>query len=186
MDVQEAIFSRRSIREYAGRPVEPAAIERLLEAAVAAPSATNAQTWAFGILTDPSLLDELSAATREHLLAHLDEMPALQQYREMLSSPDYHVFYHAPALVVIYATPTGPAAEINCALAAENLMLAARGMGLGTCWIGFAGFLLNRPEWKQRLGVPEDCQAVAPIIVGHPAEQPESPEKRPPQVLYRR
>ena len=59
---------------------------------------------------------------------------------EMLNDPKFHIFYHAPVLVVIAAAePTDWAVE-DCALAAENLMLAAYAKGLGTCWIGWLGW----------------------------------------------
>ena len=51
-------------------------------------------------------------------------------------------------------------------------MLAARGMGLGTCWIGFAQAWLGTPEGKAALKLPTSYVPVAPIIVGHPKSVP--------------
>jgi nitroreductase len=66
----------------------------------------------------------------------------------------------------------GPWAVIDCSLAAENLMLAARAVGLGTCWIGFAQGWLTTPEGKASIGLPAACVPVAPIILGYPKEFP--------------
>ncbi len=93
-------------------------------------------------------------------------------------------FYNAGTLVVIYAIPGPPLGQINCALAAENLMLAAIELGLGTCWIGIAGPFLEDASTKHELGVPEDYEAVAALIVGYPVAEGAPPPKNPPQILY--
>jgi nitroreductase len=87
----------------------------------------------------------------------------------MLSNPDFQIFYHAPALIVISAVQGGPWAVEDCALAAANLMLAACAEGLGTCWIGFAQSWLQTLEGKTALDLPAAYLPVAPIIVGRPA-----------------
>jgi len=183
MELQEAITTRRSVRKYRGQPVAAADIEHLLQAAIYAPSATNAQTWAFGVIQDRARLDEISAAARAAAMEHVNRSPAMEQYRQILSSPTFDMFYHAAALLVIYATP-GLQSEINCALAAQNLMLAARDRGLGSCWIGFAAFYLNRPEVKRELGVPETYTAVAPIVVGYAKGKPLAPDRKDPALVY--
>jgi nitroreductase len=71
----------------------------------------------------------------------------------------------------------------DCWLAAENLMLAAYGLGLGTCCIGFAVPVLNTPEVKTELGIPPEASAVAPIIVGVAREKPVPVSRKPPEIL---
>jgi nitroreductase len=80
----------------------------------------------------------------------------------------------APALIVISAQAQGVWITEDCALAAENLMLAAFAEGFGTCWIGFAQSSLNTSEGKAALGVPDSWVPIAPIVVGRPrsAQQP--------------
>jgi nitroreductase len=70
--------------------------------------------------------------------------------------------------VLISAAAQGPWIVEDCALAAENLMLAAYAAGLGTCWIGFAQGFLNTPDGKKLLELPQAWVPVAPIIVGRP------------------
>ena len=183
MNLMNVIYARHSVRSYAETPVERAVIEQLLQAAVQAPSAMNLQPWAFGVIQGAELLHAYSRRAKDHLLSMREQLPWLAGYIPMLENPDYNLFYGAPALVVIYARPeTTP--QGDCCLAAENLMLAAWDMGLGTCWIGFAGLYFNLAEVKQALEVPADYVAVAPLIVGHPHGDIPAAEKNPPQILF--
>ena len=86
------------------------------------------------------------------------------------------------ALVVISAKAEGPWIVEDCALAAENLMLAAYAAGLGTCWIGFEQSYLNTAAGKTALGAPATWARVAPITVGHPAEAPAPVLRKPPEI----
>jgi nitroreductase len=180
MDINEAISGRRSVREYAAQPVEETTIRRLIDAAVLAPSAVNQQPWTFTVVRDQAVLDRVSRAAKSHMLATMPADPHSGHFKSILSDPDFQIFYHAPVLVVISATSPGPWIVEDCALAAENLMLAAYGAGLGSCWIGFAQSFLNSPEGKQIVGLAAACVPVAPIIVGHPkAAMPPVPRKTP-------
>jgi nitroreductase len=88
--------------------------------------------------------------------------------------------FRATMLIVISAAAESPWAVADCALAAENMMLAACAAGLGTCWIGFAQAWLGTPDGKATLKLPESCVPVAPIVVGHPkAPMPAIPRKEP-------
>ena len=80
------------------------------------------------------------------------------------------MFYDAGTLIAIGAKPLGPFVVADCWLAAENLMLAACALGLGTCCIGAAVGALNSPDTKSELAIPSDVEIVAPIVVGMPNE----------------
>ncbi|HEY0182388.1 MAG TPA: nitroreductase [Rhodopila sp.] len=178
MDLAEAIAGRRAVREYTTDKVDQSAILRLIDAAVQAPSAVNQQPWTFTIVRDPLLLDHISRDAKAYLLANMAPTPNAGRFRAMLSDPAFHIFYHAPVLILIAATSDGPWYAEDCSLAAENLMLAAYGAGLGSCWIGFAQHFLNTSEGKAALGLQATWVAVAPIIVGHPnAVPPPVPRK---------
>ena len=69
--------------------------------------------------------------------------------------------------------------EDSC-LAAQNLMLAARDEGIGSCWIGFGRAWLNLPSTKKELALADNCHAVAPIVPGYPKMWPESHGRKPP------
>jgi len=167
MELMQAIRERRSVREFTGKPVSDATLRELIEAAIQAPSAINQQPWCFVVVKSARLLAHISDQAKAHLLKASLGAPA-HPVRDMLSDPKFDIFYSAPSLVVIaVAQPTDWAVE-DCALAAENLMLAAHDAGLGTCWIGFAQHWLGTPEGKAALGLPSSCTPIAPIVVGHP------------------
>ena len=136
------------------------------------------------MVRDQALLDQISQAAKSHYLAALPTGPQAERYRLMLADPQFQIFYHAPVLVVISGTAQGGRIVEDCALAAENLMLSAHGLGLGTCWIGFSQGYLNAAEGKQALGIPETWVPVAPIIVGHPKTVPAPVARKEPEVRW--
>jgi len=167
MELMQAIRERRSVREFTGEPVSDATLRELIEAAIQAPTAINQQPWCFVVVKNARLLAHISDQAKAHLLKASLGAPA-HPFRDMLSDPRFDIFYGAPSLVVIaVAQPTDWAVE-DCALAAENLMLAAHDAWLGTCWIGFAQHWLGTLEGKAALGLPSSCTPIAPIVVGHP------------------
>jgi nitroreductase len=85
---------------------------------------------------------------------------------------------------LISGSAPGPWIVEDCALAAENLMLAAFARGLGTCWIGFSQSYLNTPRGKEALGLPNGCAPVAPIIVGHPKGVTSAVPRRDPDLRW--
>ncbi len=180
MDVNGAIYGRRSVREYTTRSVDPQVIGRLIDAAVHAPNAVNQQPWTFTVVRDQTLLAQISNDAKRYMLATMPLGRHSDYFRSRLSDPNFHIFYRAPVLIVISATEQGPWIVEDCALAAENLMLAAHADGLGTCWIGFAQSFLNTPEGKKALDLPVAWVSVAPIIVGYPkAATPAVPRMEP-------
>ena len=184
MDVNEAISGRRSLREYTAQPVDERIIRRLIDAAVHAPNAVNQQPWTFTVVRDQSVLDRISRNAKSHMLATMPASPQSDHFRSLLNDPNFHIFYRAPVLLLISATAQGPWIVEDCALAAENLMLTAHAIGLGTCWIGFAQSFLNTPDGKNLLGLPAASVPVAPIIIGHPKSTPPPVPRKEPEIRW--
>jgi len=175
MDVNEAIFGRHSTREFTADTVDEKTIRRLIDAAVHAPNASNEQPWSFVVVRDQEVLQRISTHAKSYMVTHMPEGPLYDRYRTTLSNPNFHIFYHAPVLIVISGTRQVTFVVEDCTLAAENLMLSAHAAGLGTCWIGFSQHFLNTPDGKNALGIPATWVPVAPIIVGHPKDVPSVP-----------
>lgn len=186
MELLNAINTRRSIRNYQPEPVNKEQIHQLLHAAVQAPSAMNSQPWSFAIIQDAKMLKNLSDRAKTFLLSILREKPLMEKYRGAMMNSEFNIFYNASTLIVIYAKPEGPHPEEDCCLAAQNIMLAAHELGLGSCWIGFARPLLNLDDVKQELGIPAEYSAVAPLIIGVPnGDAVEIPRKEPEILLWK-
>jgi nitroreductase len=184
MDLHAAIMGRRAVRDYTAQAVDEPTINRLIDAAVNAPSAVNQQPWTFTVVRDQTVLERISRDAKSHMIATMAGNPHADHFRVRLSDPNFHIFYHAPVLVLISAIAEGPWIVEDCALAAENLMLTAYAAGLGTNWIGFAQGFLNTPEGKKALGLPAACVPVAPIIVGHPKAAPPPVPRNAPRVRW--
>ncbi len=185
--VLEAIKSRRAIRNYEDKRVPESAIETMLEAATYAPSAINIQPWKFTIISSKTEMKQLSDIAKPALLRTLPDVgnASLSALKKSLNDPLYNIFYNAPLLIFI-AGAKGRYDIYDCTMAAQNMMLAAYSLGLGSCWIGTAVALANEPKIKAELGVPEDHQVHAAIIFGYPKNGfPQAPPKHPPEILKR-
>jgi len=152
MEVYDCIKSRRSVRSYAKKDVEEEKLTQVLEAARLAPSASNRQNWKFIVVRDKSL-------------------------RALLAEAAYAQTFigEAPVVIVACATksdhimPCGHASHlIDVAIAVDHMTLAARELGLGTCWIG----AFKHDEVKQVLGIPGPVQVVALTPLGYPTSWP--------------
>ena len=184
MKVLQAIRERRAVRDFKPEPVSAGLLYQLVSAASWAPSAINEQPWQFTIVTDKTILAEISANARKWMLKDLSAMPRAPHFREILAEPDFNIFYNAPCLVVISTVSSGPWMREDGALAAQNLMLMATALGLGSCWIGFAQGWLNTEEGHQILNLPGNALVVAPIIVGHPRTVPPPVGRKTPLVSW--
>ena len=184
MDLKEALYTRRAVRSFSAAPVDGAVVRQLIDAAIQAPSAVNEQSWSFCVVSDKTVLAEISRKAKAHLLATTPAGLLSHHFEQILGDAQFDIFYHAPVLIVICSSNSNPWAVENCALAAENLMLAARADGLGTCWIGFAQQWLRTPEGKALLKLPENYLPVAPIIVGHPRSFPPAVTRKPPEIHW--
>lgn len=170
----DSIFSRASVRNYSEEKVGRKNLEALIASAVRAPTAMHLEPWAFVVVQDRNILKKLSDRAKPLFLGKLHHAPSV------FSDPQFDVFHGAGTLIVICAKPA-PFSEADCWLAAENLMLAACSMGLGTCVIGSSIEAINLS--KKELGIPEDYAAVAPIAVGYPSAKTEQASRREPAIL---
>ena len=146
MDVFEAIKRRRSVRSYESTPVPIEKLRKVLEAARLAPSAGNVQPWQFIVVIDSDKRRKIAKGCR--FGRFLAEAPVV-----IVGCGDHR------------ASPRWYAIE-TC-IAMENLVLAATGEGLGTCWIGF----FNEEEIREMLKIPNRLKVVALLALGYPREK---------------
>jgi nitroreductase len=184
MDIFEAINQRRAVRRYREREVEASAIHMLLHAAIQAPSTLNQQPWAFGVYHGRNRLRDYSERAKRYLMATFPStMEPRSRTAELYSHSEHNVFHGAGTLIVIYATPGKLCPAEECYLAAQNILLAACGLGLATCPVGFVRQWLNLPETKRELGVPDHYSAVFPLVVGYAEGETETMPRREPEIV---
>lgn len=187
-DVIKNIHERRSVRSYSEREVADEIINDIIRAGASAPTAMNMQGLRFVVVTDRETINNYSDRAKVIFIETIKKGPA--RYGEgsaniikTLSNPDFNIFYNAPVLVLVYTHPSVLTPVEDASLAAENMMLAARSLGLGSCWIGFAKPFGSNAEFMKEVGVPADHALVASLIFGYPKSEHGPGKKNEPQIL---
>ncbi|MFZ3229522.1 MAG: nitroreductase family protein [Pseudobdellovibrio sp.] len=164
----DEIYLRKSSRKYSNQVISEQQIKELLDAAIHAPSAMNRQPWAFVVIQQAELLKQISDAAKKRILESAAWAKDLEHKNIPLDNPEFDIFYGAKTLIVICMKQEEGFCPVgDCYLAGENLMLAAQGLGLGTCAIGFARDILQTDEFRKKLSISSDYLPVLPIIVGY-------------------
>ncbi len=184
MNIFETILARRSVRQYKARVVDQAILRTLLEAAVRAPTAMHQEPWGFILVQDKKLLLQLSAIARPIFLEQIKQQALHNtQKLEDFNQTDFNIFFFFNILILICGKAAVPFVEADCWLAAENLMLAACAMGLGTCIIGSAMPAFSIAKVRSMLAIPADYTVVAPIVVGYPDDEITPSKRKSPLIL---
>ena len=183
LDFWQLAQGRRSIRRYQARPIEPAVLEKLLEAAIWAPSAHNRQPWRFCVVTSEPAKQALSAQMAVYWRRDLGGDGSDPAFIERRVTISHARLTGAAALVIasismeemdVYPDERRKQAEWtmavqSVALACQNLLLAAHAAGLGACWMCAPLFV---PELVRTvLTLPEHWQPQTLLTLGYPAEE---------------
>ncbi|HSD59176.1 MAG TPA: nitroreductase family protein [Methanotrichaceae archaeon] len=169
-EVLKTIYQRRSVRNFCPDAVPDDAIKEIIRAGTFAPSAMNTQPWRFVVIRNREMIKKLSDKAKELWVEQSKNMQSLdlQRLADMVSRPNFNLFYNAPLLIMIFADTSGFTPQVDCSLAAENMMLAAWSLGLGSCYIGLAQPLERVTSMMKELGVSEKQRLVASLIFGFP------------------
>ncbi len=178
-DFIDCMKSRRSIRKYRSDPVDKETIEQIIQAGKYAPSAKNTQPWRFIVITNRDMINTLSNAVKLvirgllkgrfiHRFRHheLREVETLQFLFSVSSMTQDSVFFQAPVVIFIVSEQKSFYDE-SCACCAQNMMLAAHALGLGSCWIGLGHFIGLNKGLMKIIGVPSKYHIAACLIFGH-------------------
>lgn len=194
--LMKAIRIRRSMRQYKDKPVPKEIIEKVLEAMRYAPSARNAQSWRYIVLTDKEKINRVVKTTQKMMLSlrkilkigkkikfflpkSLKEEVgksnevSLDRFYEHTKQGIDRVFFNAPVVIISYAPKSyGSEAMIlnDAGISLTHGMLAAQSLGLGTCWIGFAMMAISRSKnLRKWLGISKKMIITGVLIMGYPA-----------------
>jgi nitroreductase len=178
MDLFEAMKTRRSVRKYSDKPVEDEKLQQVLESVRLAPSWANYQCWRLVVVKDKAVKEQISA------LSYVESYFASKGNK---SNPSMKALADAPVVIVLCADPERSGAIwgqnyylVDVGLAAQNMMLAARGLGLGTVFVG----IYDEDKLKSLLYIPSTIRIVGLFPLGYPVEEKkEGPPRKPLQEI---
>lgn len=154
--VEEYIIGRRSVRSYTDAPIEKEKIEKLIKACFYAPTSMNRDPRSLMIIDDKDVLAQI---------------PAIHPYAKFAAD--------APLAMMVCAEPDKTIQDFfmeDCAASTQNILIAAKAMGIGSCWCA----VYHTPRIKQfakLLGTPENVIPYALIVLGYPAEEGKLPNR---------
>lgn len=174
MNVIETILTRRSVRKFTSEKISDDILDILLQTALYAPTGGNHQETRFIAVRDEAILEKLRLLVRETFAARpLDPSSYQNKTAIVARKPHYDYSYHAPLLIIAVAPKEHGNSMADCALALENIMIAANSMNLGSCYINQLHWLTDDEKMRnvlQGIGVHEDENCFGSVIVGHPRE----------------
>lgn len=166
MDLIEGLLTRRSVRKYTDQKIDKETILQLIKAAQYAPTAHNKQPWEFLVVDD------------KEMLAHLRHVQRWTSFAK-----------DAACVVLVCGDKNNSFSrdkedekwsfvDVDCALATQNLLLAAHAKGIGTCYCGAAPMQKVIDSLSEYLNLPENIRPFSIVVMGYPAETPKEPEGR--------
>ena len=203
--VIEAINNRMSIRSYKPGPIPKDVINTIIEAGNQAPSSGTDeegskeflfQPWRFVVVEDPEFRQRLVQTALpfwQNMIESLKETrpeiyeKVMMQY-EAMPEPKDMVYYSAPVILFVIG-PAGEGEDVSCALACENIMIAATSLGLGSCYVGFGAMVTGNADVVQALELKDDERIYGPIVLGYPKDEPSAldsirPKKKVPMIKW--
>ncbi len=184
-EVMNTILHRRSIRRFDDRQIEEPALRQILQAGLYAPSAGGRQGVIFAVCQNREINERLGKIKRANSNPHMAngdnyvsrEQPSIADDPKLINA-----FYGAPTVITLFAPKNFLFSQEDCAAAAENMMLAADSMGIGSCYIGQGWTAFADPYGQEKLrewSIPTDHYAVMQLLLGYLQEGDKHPASKP-------
>ncbi|MEO6302605.1 MAG: nitroreductase [Bacteroidia bacterium] len=195
-EVIKTIFERRAVRKYKEQGVSKDIIEQLLEAGRMAPSALGKQPWKFYIVTSKEDLELFSKEIIKVGMKSIPEMGIKKTVKAIVSEITHistivdffkakdPVFHGAPVAIFITALKDDEWAALDIGMCSQNIMLAAKSLGLETCPVGFATYI-EKAEHYYKLGISSTEKVHLAIIVGYGDEKPALHKRNKENAFYK-
>jgi Nitroreductase len=161
------ILERRSIRSYENTQVKDEDLELIVKCGLYAATAIGKQPWHFTVLQNRKLMDKITSVNHDLLLNS-----PLEAVKAMASQPDFDSWRGAPTAIIVSGDGSR-FATADCANAIQNMAVAAKSLGLGSCYMAAFSPALLHPEHKdflEALGIPTGYTPIFALAVGYPAE----------------
>ena len=173
-DTIKTIKERRAVRAYKDKPIEKEKINEILECGLMAPNARHLQPWKFIVVTDKDLIKEMGKRVQDKLI----DNPRYPLVKQRAKTKEDAILYSAPLVVFILGDKSNHWSPLDCSYAAENMMLAAKSMGIGSCPIGMARYIKEEKDLVKKLGFDEKHELIITLVFGYPDEEPEPKERK--------
>ena len=181
-EVVEAIKNRRSIRSYKPEQIDQAQLDTIIDCGISAPSALNKQSWEIRVIQDADLLKRINDSFVEKAKGK-----ELKGSAARAQESGFSVFHGAPTLIIVAKDKSNPYSAVDCGLLAQNILLSAESMNIGTCTIGNMASILDDPDAKEflkEINMPDTHEVAFGIAIGYKNESPEAKPRDASKVQY--
>lgn len=164
-EILNSILERRSIRAYTDKDISEETMNKLLKAAMYAPTARNFQEWRFIVVKKPE---------------NLAKIEKVQPYNKLLEQANAAVIVCAHLETDLHKRFF----QQDCGASIQNLMLAAHGLGIGSCWLGVYPIPELTEGITKEFDLPKDVLPIGVIALGYPAEEKADPQRFDPSKIH--
>lgn len=169
------IQERRSIRTFRPEQIKEDELQAILSTAICAPTSVNQQKYHFTILQNKDVITKINNSIKDRMRkSHIEFL------RNQAAQPNYAPLHHAPTVIFVTSAADAEYPTIDCALATENMVIAAQSLGIASCVTTSSFFLFDSEagkEVRKDLGIPEDDIYVIALALGYPADPLELPPR---------
>lgn len=171
------ILNRRSIRKFEATQIKDEELQAIIDAGNYAPSAMNQQSWHFVAIQNKEVLNKINEVTKAALANSGNP-----NFEARAKAENFSAFYNAPTFILVFGDEKAIAPTHDGSLALGNMLLAAKAVGVGSCWIHAMNFVLSTEEGKAlkaTLGVPEGYTPIGAGAFGYNSgETPAAPPRK--------
>jgi nitroreductase len=178
----KVIKNRRSIRKFKEEQISDSELQEILDCALHAPNAGNQQKWHFTVIQNRDMLERMERILKENMLNSGVDFLA-----KVASDPNIRIFGNAPTVILITADERARFVQIDCAAAAQNILVAAESLNIGSHIMTSSEFLFaseKGDELKRELGVPDGYNHICTIALGYKDENPAPKQRRRDVINY--
>lgn len=169
----ENIMNRRSIRAYKPEQIKQEQLDTIMQCAINAPSAMNKQPWEVRVVQNVAILDNINKA--------------FIAYTKKEAQEGYSVFYNSPTLIIVARDKENAYSASDCGMLAQNILLSAESMGIGTCVIGGVAASFKGDDAKnllEAIKIPDTHEVIYGIAIGYKNESPDAKPRDTAKVKY--
>lgn len=172
--VVETIMSRRSVRKYKPEPVDRETMDKIVKCGINAPNGMARESWEIRIVDNPEVISRINGMYAEYM-------------KKVNGTEVKHMIFGAPVVAFIAHDTAYEFSQVDCGLLGENMILAAKSMGIGSCCLGSVARFVNSEygeQVRQMLDFSEGFHMLYAICFGYPDEEPAAKPRNADKVKY--